>query len=554
MEFVGKFEEILNKYKECTKKIRDIDNLDKGIDINKYIVRRGMIDTEIANCEQAIRKAGELYGESARKQYEETANEYISRIGNLENEKRTLSDTIHSMETRQKEKDKKEMQKKILKKEMNQLRAELIENIDSNTKKPEIIANLKLTLDRRQGEVDKYRSILKSIEADKESKKAGNPEYELFCRRKINEYRDLESDYNKLNEQWKKENIKRIDAIFMQSKIAMKEIDSGNYNVGLESFKSKALAPTTPVPTTPVPTTPVPTTPVPTTPVPTTLTGKEPVRIEVGRKGVNVIMDLGKRMPKFEVEPSDLEKYFSDFDGNIFSASKKIDTILSILGENGKNWIYQMTGARIREEDIADNLYKLDNSLIGALDCIKNKANSELNTVIDEEDKLYAQNTITAVELTMGNYLNSISTNKKTPGIGIKYDLNDLSKGNVRAVLSKIPILKNIPPIKATIQKVLPKDQRNYLSDIALKSTSFAEVSGTYYNHSKGLRKLFKDYGRKALPEPKSEKDSFMTRLQGYRMKEDPDKHKTQEEIKAMNRTEKNKIVERNRMNSGIDR
>ena len=572
MEVDEAFEKVLTEYAEVSRKIEERTRRNEEIDVNKFKVRRDIIDSEIANCEEAIRKAGVLYGTSDRKRYEGTANEYIARIAGLEEEKREATRIIQEQEKRNKEIAKYEMKRKLLRGRVSELRKELI--ADNSTKKPHNISVMKSELDSKREEYEKHKEILTTLinEETQGTRKAGNPEYKLYCKNIVDNYEQLENQYELLNGKWEHERINHINAIFMQTKMKMGEIDR-NPMVPITPITPTTPAPTTPVPTTPAPTTPAPTTPAPTTPAPTTPAPTTPapttpapttpapttpapttpapttpapttpapttpapttpapttpapttpadlIRISIGRDFI-MEFDQGATKRNIMIEEDELKENLKKMTPN-----KKLQMILNVVGPQGKARLEQDLGRELTNQELETNIDKFDDTIISSLQSIMDNADKSRN------EDLMTMNAMQA-------YVMDVLNNEKTPGLAIQYDLEDLSKGKFRSFVNKVPFLKKRSPF-------LTRQQKDYIYDMAAKSAEFTEpAKGKYFKHSKLLRRFFKDDGKLALPAPKTQdsRESFMTKLQGYKMAEDPHKHMAQYEIDRLNRIDAERIA-----------
>ena len=299
-------------------------------------------------------------------------------------------------------------------------------------------------------------------------------------------------------------------------------------------------APTTPAPTTPAPTTPAPTTPAPTTPAPTTpAQKKDAIRINIGRDVEISFDDKESLLPERQSMEIISEDILKETNIGELSATEKMYRILATLGNEGTEELEQIIGRNLQTKDFEQNADRLDDTLITALDHLSSisKDGEKGQSVAREAMKLY---------------LADVLNNKKTPGLAIQYDLEDLSKGKFRSFMNKVPFLKKRSPF-------LTRQQKDYIYDMAAKSAEFTEpAKGKYFKHSKLLRRFFKDDGKLALPAPKTQdsRESFMTKLQGYKMAEDPHKHMAQYEIDRLNRIDdaRNDREAKAKKDSGRDR
>lgn len=320
----------------------------------------------------------------------------------------------------------------------------------------------------------------------------------------------------------------------IQNKRKELEEQKGKYKEFLDVIKetnySKYQTPATPAPTTPAPTTPAPTTPA---------QKKDAIRINIGRDVEISFDDKESLLPERQSMEIISEDILKETNIGELSATEKMYRILATLGNEGTEELEQIIGRNLQTKDFEQNADRLDDTLITALDHLSSisKDGEKGQSVAREAMKLY---------------LADVLNNKKTPGLAIQYDLEDLSKGKFRSFMNKVPFLKKRSPF-------LTRQQKDYIYDMAAKSAEFTEpAKGKYFKHSKLLRRFFKDDGKLALPAPKTQdsRESFMTKLQGYKMAEDPHKHMAQYEIDRLNRIDdaRNDREAKAKKDSGRDR
>ena len=259
--------------------------------------------------------------------------------------------------------------------------------------------------------------------------------------------------------------------------------------------------------------TPAPTTPAPTTPA-------DLIRISIGRDFI-MEFDQGATKRNIMIEEDELKENLKKMTPN-----KKLQMILNVVGPQGKARLEQDLGRELTNQELETNIDKFDDTIISSLQSIMDNADKSRN------EDLMTMNAMQA-------YVMDVLNNEKTPGLAIQYDLEDLSKGKFRSFMNKVPFLKKRSPF-------LTRQQKDYIYDMAAKSAEFTEpAKGKYFKHSKLLRRFFKDDGKLALPAPKTQdsRESFMTKLQGYKMAEDPHKHMAQYEIDRLNRIDAERIA-----------
>ena len=252
---------------------------------------------------------------------------------------------------------------------------------------------------------------------------------------------------------------------------------------------------------------------------------KDTIRIDIGRNVIISFDDEDSRLPDVQSMRVISEDMLKGNAGKL-DATEKMYRILATLGNEGTEELEQVIGRNLQPKDFEQNADRLDDTLITALDHLSSisKDGEKGQSVAREAMKLY---------------LADVLNNKKTPGLAIQYDLEDLSKGKFRSFMNKVPFLKKRSPF-------LTRQQKDYIYDMAAKSAEFTETAkGKYFKHSKLLRRFFKDDGKLALPAPKTQdpRESFMTKLQGYKMAEDPHKHMAQYEIDRLNRIDAERIA-----------
>ena len=287
--------------------------------------------------------------------------------------------------------------------------------------------------------------------------------------------------------------------------------------------------PTTPVstPTTPVstPTTPVstPTTPVstPTTPVstPTTPDKERKIKLKIGRNLKLEYTDTEHKELEFDQEVSNkvLRKYV-----NKMSNKKKLRFIEDLYNEkiNSDRWDNLQIDDSMKKK-IKDNLELFDDSIVSGLYCMR--AENTQNELLEEKQKKERN---TMIKAAIVGYVESTLKNKKVKAMDITYDKSDLAK-------------INIPIISKFLRGEMSRKQKDYINDMADKTSNYTYSIGTYTKNP--IIRYLKDRKQKKLGAPTPEvthENELLKRLEGYRMAPDPDKNKTPEQIKQENAKE----------------
>ena len=284
--------------------------------------------------------------------------------------------------------------------------------------------------------------------------------------------------------------------------------------------------PTTPVstPTTPVstPTTPVstPTTPVstPTTPVstPTTPDKERKIKLKIGRNLKLEYTDTEHKELEFNQEVSNkvLRKYV-----NKMSNKRKLRFIEDLYNEkiNSDRWDNFQIDDSMKKK-IKDNLELFDDSIVSGLYCMR--AENTQNELLEEKQKKERN---TMIKAAIVGYVESTLKNKKVKAMDITYDKSDLAK-------------INIPIISKFLRGEMSRKQKDYINDMADKTSNYTYSIGTYTKNP--IIRYLKDRKQKKLSAPTPEvphENELLKRLEGYKMAPDPDKNKTPEQIKQEN-------------------
>ncbi len=270
--------------------------------------------------------------------------------------------------------------------------------------------------------------------------------------------------------------------------------------------------PTTPVST---PTTPVST---PTTPVstPTTPDKERKIKLKIGRNLKLEYTDTEHKELEFNQEVSNkvLRKYV-----NKMSNKRKLRFIEDLYNEkiNSDRWDNFQIDDSMKKK-IKDNLELFDDSIVSGLYCMR--AENTQNELLEEKQKKERN---TMIKAAIVGYVESTLKNKKVKAMDITYDKSDLAK-------------INIPIISKFLRGEMSRKQKDYINDMADKTSNYTYSIGTYTKNP--IIRYLKDRKQKKLSAPTPEvphENELLKRLEGYKMAPDPDKNKTPEQIKQEN-------------------
>ena len=262
--------------------------------------------------------------------------------------------------------------------------------------------------------------------------------------------------------------------------------------------------PGTSTPSTPGTSTPGAGTPsTPGTSTPGTGTPSTPMKniIEItvgGKKGVCLSYNGKKNHLEEYVSSKQLRKYVGKLDKD-----KKLACVKNVIGD--RNMTPDL------ESQIESVVDFLDDSIIGSL--------FEMN--LDEERD---EPEIEAIRTAMGAYVQSTISRKPFPGVNIVYDRSDLAK-------------INIPIVSKVFRGRFSRKQKDYINEMSEKTSNWTNHVGNYIKNP--WMRYLADKKTLKMPQgtPGHSDNQLLKRLResGYQMSEDPDKHKTPEQIAQEN-------------------
>ena len=217
-----------------------------------------------------------------------------------------------------------------------------------------------------------------------------------------------------------------------------------------------------------------------------------------GKKGVCLSYNGKKNHLEEYVSSKQLRKYVGKL-----NKDKKLACVKNVIGDRN------MTPDLERQiESVVDFL---DDSIIGSL--------FEMN--LDEERD---EPEIEAIRTAMGAYVQSTISRKPFPGVNIVYDRSDLAK-------------INIPIVSKVFRGRFSRKQKDYINEMSEKTSNWTNHVGNYIKNP--WMRYLADKKTLKMPQGATEHsdNQLLKRLResGYQMSEDPDKHKTPEQIAQEN-------------------
>lgn len=217
-----------------------------------------------------------------------------------------------------------------------------------------------------------------------------------------------------------------------------------------------------------------------------------------GKKGVCLSYNGKKNHLEEYVSSKQLRKYVGKL-----NKDKKLACVKNVIGDRN------MTPDLERQiESVVDFL---DDSIIGSL--------FEMN--LDEERD---EPEIEAIRTAMGAYVQSTISRKPFPGVNIVYDRSDLAK-------------INIPIVSKVFRGRFSRKQKDYINEMSEKTSNWTNHVGNYIKNP--WMRYLADKKTLKMPQgtPGHSDNQLLKRLResGYQMSEDPDKHKTPEQIAQEN-------------------
>ena len=233
--------------------------------------------------------------------------------------------------------------------------------------------------------------------------------------------------------------------------------------------------------------------------------------IQVGR---NVSMKYKNKDGKttyFGIGSRDLKDVIGKIDRD-----EKLEMIKEILTKEGETFDADL------ENKIKHEIDRFDDTIIYTL--------SEAHSVEDADDLKDIS------KKAMQAYSTMILENKKIDGMDINYDRKDLSKVHLRSL-----------PVIRYFTGQMSRSQKDYINEMSEKSSNFTTSTGIYQKNP--IKRFMEERKQKKMPAPRSGEYKLSEISRDFKLREDPDKGRTPEEIEAENAIKAARQGEYNKIN-----